>query len=120
MRNHGEVVECLHPRIADCAYGFGLRNSVPSWFQRGGVLDPEWYNFAVTQAQLVFRIELDREADGRWLAEIPQLPGVMAYGRTEEEAVSLLQALALRVIADRIEHGEFPGSALGLRFVRAA
>ncbi len=52
------------------------------------------------------RIEIDREADGRWLSEIPELPGVMAYGQTEAEAVANAKALALRVMADRLEHGE--------------
>lgn len=52
------------------------------------------------------RIELDREEDGRWLTEIPEIPGVMAYGQTREEAVARVKALALRVMADRLEHGE--------------
>ena len=52
------------------------------------------------------RIELDREADGRWIADIPDLPGVMVYGKSEEEAINKVTALAWRVIADRIEHGE--------------
>ena len=52
------------------------------------------------------RIELDREEDGRWLTEIPELPGVMAYGQTREEALARVKALALRVMADRLEHGE--------------
>jgi len=51
-------------------------------------------------------IELDREEDGRWLTEIPELPGVMAYGQTREESVARVKALALRVMADRLEHGE--------------
>jgi predicted RNase H-like HicB family nuclease len=51
-------------------------------------------------------VELEREADGRWIAEVPALPGVLAYGSTREEAVRNVQALALRVIADRIQHGE--------------
>ena len=51
-------------------------------------------------------IELEREQDGRWLTEIPVLPGVMAYGQTREEALSKVKALALRVMADRLEHGE--------------
>jgi predicted RNase H-like HicB family nuclease len=50
-----------------------------------------------------FRIEFDREDDGRWIADIPELPGVMAYGATQEEARANAEALALRVIADRIE-----------------
>jgi len=54
----------------------------------------------------MLRIEIAREDDGRWIAEIPDLPGVMAYGSTEAEARLRAEALALRVIADRIEHGE--------------
>jgi predicted RNase H-like HicB family nuclease len=54
----------------------------------------------------MFRLEIDREEDGRWIGEIPSLPGVMAYGATEAEARTRTEALALRVIADRIEHGE--------------
>ena len=52
------------------------------------------------------RIEIERETDGRWIAEVPDLPGVMAYGRTRKSAISRVKALALRVIADRLEHGE--------------
>ena len=51
-------------------------------------------------------IEYFREDDGRWLADIPDLPGVMAYGRTKKQATVSVQALALRLIADRLEHGE--------------
>ena len=51
-------------------------------------------------------IEIEREEDGRWIGEVPQLPGVVAYGASEEEARKKAAALALRVIADRIEHGE--------------
>ena len=50
-----------------------------------------------------FKIEFDREEDGRWIAEIAELPGVMAYGATKDEAEAAVEALALRVIADRIE-----------------
>ena len=52
------------------------------------------------------RIEIEQEADGRWLTEIPDLPGVMVYGATRDEAVARVKALALRVLADRLEHGE--------------
>jgi predicted RNase H-like HicB family nuclease len=56
-------------------------------------------------------IETEREADGRWLAEVPQLPGVLAYGATRDEAVARVQVLALRVLAERLEHSESqPGS----------
>ena len=52
------------------------------------------------------KIEIDREEDGRWIAEVPDLPGVMVYGQTREQAISKAEALALRVIADRLDHGE--------------
>ena len=52
------------------------------------------------------KMEIDREEDGRWIAEAPDLPGVMAYGNTREEAIAKVEALALRVLADRSEHGE--------------
>ena len=52
------------------------------------------------------RIEIEREEDGRWIAEVPDIPGVMTYGTTREEAISKVEALALRAIADRLEHGE--------------
>ncbi len=51
-------------------------------------------------------IEIEREDDGRWVGEVPELPGVLAYGATEDEARNKVAALALRVIADRIENGE--------------
>lgn len=50
--------------------------------------------------------ETEREEDGRWLAEVPELPGVMAYGSTRDEALARAETLALRVIAEKIEHGE--------------
>ena len=52
------------------------------------------------------QIELEQEDDGRWIAEVVSLPGVMVYGSSREEAVSRVKALALRTIADRLEHGE--------------
>ena len=51
-------------------------------------------------------LECEREDDGRWLAEVPQLPGVMAYGATAEEAMAKAEVLALRVLAERLEQGE--------------
>jgi len=53
-----------------------------------------------------FHIETEREEDGRWIAEVPDLPGVMVYGTTREESVGRAKALALRVLAERLEHGE--------------
>jgi predicted RNase H-like HicB family nuclease len=54
----------------------------------------------------MLKIESEPEDDGRWLAEVPSLAGVLAYGATEAEARAKVKALALRVIADRLEHGE--------------
>lgn len=51
-------------------------------------------------------IEIEREEDGRWIAEVTSLPGVMVYGATREEVIIKVETLALRVIADRLEHGE--------------
>jgi predicted RNase H-like HicB family nuclease len=55
-----------------------------------------------------YRIEIERDEDGRFLAEVLELPGTLAYGDTEEMALARTQALALRVLADRLEHGEDP------------
>jgi predicted RNase H-like HicB family nuclease len=55
----------------------------------------------------MFAVEVDQEVDGRWIAEVPELPGVLAYGQTREEAVRKAQALSLHVLAERLEHGEF-------------
>ncbi|MHC4443551.1 MAG: type II toxin-antitoxin system HicB family antitoxin [Planctomycetota bacterium] len=52
------------------------------------------------------KIEIEQEQDGQWIAEVPDLPGVMSYGQTRQEAISKAEALALRVMADRLEHGE--------------
>ena len=51
-------------------------------------------------------IEIEEEEDGRWLAEVPELPGVLTYGQTRQEAIDRAQALSLRVLADRLDHGE--------------
>jgi predicted RNase H-like HicB family nuclease len=59
-----------------------------------------------------FDIQYEQEDDGRWLAEVTELPGVLAYGGTLEDALARAQALALRVLADRLEHGESVPSRL--------
>ena len=53
-----------------------------------------------------FNIECEREIDGRWLAEVPELPGVLAYGATADEAMAKAETLALRVLAEQLEHNE--------------
>ena len=68
---------------------------------------------------ITLKVELDREDDGRWIAEVPDLPGVLAYGRTPEEAKAKVQALALRVVADRLEHGEAGPDLLSISFAAA-
>lgn len=52
------------------------------------------------------KIDIEKEEDGRWIADVADLPGVLAYGKTREDAIAKVEALALRVIADRIDHGE--------------
>ena len=59
-------------------------------------------------------IESEREADGRWLAEVPELPGVMAYGTDRNEALAKAQVLALRVLAERIEQSEGAAESLSI------
>ena len=61
-------------------------------------------------------IEIEREDDGRWVAEVPALPGTMCYGQTRSQAVAHVQALALRVLAERLEHNEAPAEALTIAF----
>jgi predicted RNase H-like HicB family nuclease len=68
---------------------------------------------------VTFRVELEREEDGRWIGEVPDLPGVLAYGSTRDEAQAKVQALALRVVAERLEHGEAGPQLLDISF-RAA
>lgn len=65
---------------------------------------------------MTFSVELEREEDGRWIAEVPTLPGVLCYGRDRNEAVAGVQALALRVIAERLEQGEAPAEFLNVTF----
>ncbi len=64
---------------------------------------------------MTFTVEFEREDDGRWLAEVPALPGVLSYGATDVEARSKATALALRVIAERVENGEaLPSDIAGM------
>ena len=72
------------------------------------------YNRVMSKA-----IEYFREEDGRWLADIPALPGVTAYGRSKKQATVAVQALALRLIADRLEHGEAIPGPMSVSFVAA-
>lgn len=63
---------------------------------------------------------VEREADGRWIAEAPELPGVLVYGATQAEAMAKAEVLALRVLADRIEHAESTPVAIRIHLPNAA
>ncbi len=65
------------------------------------------------------QIELERDDDGRWLADVPDLPGLMTYGQSRDEAIAHVQALALRVLADQLEHGEAAPNLLSVTFQAA-
>ena len=65
---------------------------------------------------MTYAIEIEREDDGRWLAEVPDLPGVLAYGGTPAEAKAKAQALVLRVVTERLEHGETDPDNLTITF----
>jgi predicted RNase H-like HicB family nuclease len=68
---------------------------------------------------MTFTVEYEQEADGRWCAEVVELPGVLAYGQSSEEAIAKAQALALRVLADRLEHAEGPPQFMSISFAAA-
>lgn len=70
--------------------------------------------------QMVLKVEIERETDGRWIADVVDLPGVMAYGSTRELALAAAEALALGVIADRLENGEAAPEPMSVSFVAAA
>ena len=68
---------------------------------------------------MTFTVEFEQEEDGRWLAEVIELPGVLAYGQSSDEAIAKAQALALRVLADRLEHGESAPQFVSISFAAA-
>ena len=68
---------------------------------------------------MTFTVEIEQEDDGRWIAEVLELPGVLTYGQSPEVAKAKVQALALRVIADRLEHGEADPDLLSISFAAA-
>ena len=67
-----------------------------------------------------YRVEIEREDDGRFLAEVMDMPGVTAYGTSADDALAHVQALALRVLADQLEHDEGPRGAVSVQFETAA
>ena len=68
---------------------------------------------------MIYTIETEQEVDGRWIAEVMEIPGVMQYGKTREDALAQAEALALRVMADSIEHHEVAPESLQIRFATA-
>jgi predicted RNase H-like HicB family nuclease len=74
----------------------------------------------VKEDDLNLTIEIEQEADGRWIAEVPTLPGVLVYGGSRDEARARVKALALRVLAEQIEHGEASAALDQLSFREAA
>jgi len=65
-----------------------------------------WLSRRFGYTNIMFKVEAEQETDGRWIAEVPELAGVLVYGTSREEAVTRAQALALHVLAERLEHGE--------------
>jgi predicted RNase H-like HicB family nuclease len=87
----------------------GLIESCPgfrSWTLHAGFARVRARTARFKRKQMHYLIETEQETDDRWIAEIPELPGAMVYGETEAEARDKVRALALRALADRIEHGE--------------
>jgi len=74
----------------------------------------------VQERVMQFTVELEQEDDGRWIAEVIELTGVLTYGTSEEEALARVQALALRVVADRLEHAETHPHWTNITFAAAA
>jgi predicted RNase H-like HicB family nuclease len=68
---------------------------------------------------MIFTVEIEQEDDGRWIAEVLELPGALAYGQTPQEAKAKVQALALRIVADRLEHAEADPDLLSISFAAA-
>lgn len=74
----------------------------------------------VTLADIQFTIDYEQEVDGRWIAEVVELPGALAYGQRLSTAIARIKALALRVVAERLEHGEELPAWMSITFAEAA
>lgn len=72
---------------------------------------------ASRSGQMSFIVELEREEDGRWIAEVVDIPGALAYGQSQQEALARVQAVALRVIAEKLDQGEIQGGLVSVSFV---
>ena len=107
-----EVFRVGYPSLATGFASTGFREG-PFQAQGKGV------RFVQTKVAMQFRVEIEQEEDGRWIAEVVDLSGVLAYGNTREEAKAKVQALALRVVADRLEHGEAGPELVSISFAAA-
>ena len=87
-----------------------LRRSPPQITQLTGILKPHIIK------NMNFTIEFEQEADGRWIAEVAEIPGAMVYGNTKQEASAKVQALALRVLAEKLEHQEASSDLVTISF----
>jgi predicted RNase H-like HicB family nuclease len=92
-------------------YGGSPKKSTRLWY-------PD-YSLDYNNRMITLSVELEQEDDGRWIAEVTELPGVLAYGDNPEDARAKAQALALRVFADRLEHGEAGPDLLSISFKAA-
>ena len=79
----------------------------------------DWRSCYSTPVSHSFRVEIEVEDDGRWIAEVPDLAGVLCYGATRDEAIARVQALALRVLAERLDHAEAPAEFINVSFLAA-
>ncbi len=77
-----------------------------SYVRARGSIVKEYNHFNERLAEMTFTVEYEQEEDGRWLAEVKELPGVMVYGKDPDDAMAHAQALALRVVANRLENGD--------------
>ena len=94
-----------------------LLSAVPSTQKKN--LRPHLHRHIIVQSMFAYTVETDREDDGRWIAEVPELPGVLAYGDTREQAIAHAEALALRVLADEIEQSGSAEAAMSVSFAEA-
>ena len=110
-----------HSRMRRCWLGDCLEAPPRAHSRRERVGEPRTPGrFSATLNQVQLTIRLLRETDGRWIADVPELPGATVYGASAEEATLRAKALALRVIAEEIEHGEMKAPTGTLQFSVAA
>jgi predicted RNase H-like HicB family nuclease len=98
----------------------GIRTLHPPRSGLGVSLSSALDSALIEDPPMNFTLECEQEEDGRWLAEVLELPGALAYGGTKEGAMARVEALALRVLAERLEHGEARPMAISISLPVAA